>query len=116
MDGGPQFHSSEFQVFLEQNNIHGFPVANYNPCENGLVERWNETLKGGIQASRSASTPWDERMMTLLSQHWDMPSSPIGPSPAALSLAYEVCILPSKNTAAQVPEEGSKPLSMGEDC
>ncbi len=86
MDNGPQFQSHKFQVFLEEAGVKGLPVANYNPWENGLVERWNKMLKEGIQAFCSASIPWEEGMMALLTQHRAMPSTPNGQSPAELFL------------------------------
>ncbi len=57
MDNSPQFISHEFQTFLAEMGIHGLPVAVFNPCENGLMEHWNCTLKGGIQAFCSLDSP-----------------------------------------------------------
>ncbi len=50
MDNGPQFVSTEFQHFLELNAVHPIMCSVFNLRENGLVERWNCTLKGGVQA------------------------------------------------------------------
>ncbi len=93
MDNGPQFWSHEFQVFLEETGVKGLPVANYNPWENGLVERWNKTLKEGIQAFCSASIPWEEGMTALLAQHshaehakWTIPCRTVLESPNPFGL------------------------------
>ncbi len=96
MDNGPQFASAEFQLFLEEYGVIPLMAAIFNPQENGLVERWNKTLKFGIQAFCSLNWPWEDGIAELLSQHRHMPSSPQGPSPATLffrrptRLAFEV--------------------------
>ncbi len=66
--------------------VRPLPVLVYNPRENGLVERWNRTLKGGIQAFTVMERPWEEGMTNLLAHHWHMPSSPQGQLPASLLL------------------------------
>ncbi len=96
MDNGPQFASAEFQLFLEENGVVPLMASVFNPQENGLVERWNKTLKYGIQAFCSLDRPWEDGILELLSQHRHMPSSPQGPSPATLffqrptRLAFEI--------------------------
>ncbi len=49
-DNGPQLASQEFQLFLEGGGVKDLPATVFNPRENGLVERWNRTLKKGVQA------------------------------------------------------------------
>ncbi len=38
MDNGPQFASTEFQLFLEENGVIPLMASVFNPQENGLVE------------------------------------------------------------------------------
>ncbi len=86
MDNGPQFaRSQEFILFLEQHGVRPIPVSVYNLRENGLVERWNRTLKGGIQAFTALDRPWEEGITDLLTQHRHMPYTQ-GQSPASLLL------------------------------
>ncbi len=84
MDNGPQFVSTEFQHFLQFNGVHPIMCSIFNPQENGLVERWNHMLKGGVQAFCSLDKPWEEGMFELLAQHRHMPATPQGPFPAEL--------------------------------
>ncbi len=98
MDNGPQFVSTEFQHFLELNGVHLIMCSIFNPQENRLVEHWNCTLKGGVQAFCSLDKPWEEGMLELLAQHCHMPATPQGPSPADLLfgrctwMAFEVAL------------------------
>ncbi len=98
MDNGLQFVSTEFQHFLEINGVHPIMCAVFNPRENGLVECWNRTLKGGVQAFCSLGKSWEDGMLELLAQHRHMPAMPQGPSPAELLLgrrtwmAFEVML------------------------
>ncbi len=84
MDNGPQFASSEFQQFLREYGVRALMASVYNPRENGLVERWNKTLKFGVQAFCSLGKKWEEGITELLSQHRHMPASAQGPSPAQI--------------------------------
>ncbi len=63
MDNGSQFTSSEFQQFLTECGVHALMTTVYNPSENGLVERWNKTLKFGIQAFTSTGKQWDDGIL-----------------------------------------------------
>ena len=57
-DNGPQFISQEFWDYLQTNDIHHLRTAVYNPTENGLVERFNRTLKTMVQAGVVEGTWW----------------------------------------------------------
>ncbi len=75
-DNGPQFTSQEFQVFLEEGGVKELPASMFNPQENGVVERWNQTLKTGVQAFCAMDRLWDLGILELLMQHHSMPSTP----------------------------------------
>ncbi len=100
MDNGPQFASSEFQQFLSEYGICALMIFVYNPRENGLVERWNTTLKFSVQAFCSSGKKWEDGIPELLTQHRHMPASAPWPSPAQIlfgrkmHMAFEVLLLP----------------------
>ncbi|GFO12713.1 Pol polyprotein [Plakobranchus ocellatus] len=64
-DKGPQFTSMEFTNFLQKYNIHHTLTAVYNPQENGCVERFNQYLKHGIQASHASGEAWASGIQAL---------------------------------------------------
>ncbi len=77
------------------------PGLVYKMRENGLVKRWNCTLKGVIQAFMGLDRLWEEGMTDLLAQHRHMPSSPQGKAPATLLLGRNTWMsfeLPPKAT------------------
>ena len=80
-DNGPQFISHEFREFLQTNDIHHIRAAVYNPTENGLVERFNRTLKTTIQAGVVEGDTWNRILWDFL---WSYRATPRegGMSPA----------------------------------
>ena len=52
-DNGPQFIAAEFSVFVKNNGIKHIRCAPYHPATNGLVERFVQTFKQGMRASKS---------------------------------------------------------------
>ena len=64
-DNGPQFVGKAVRDFLQEHDVHHYRTAVYNPTENGLVERWNRYLKGGMQTLPSVED-WDEGLKTLV--------------------------------------------------
>ncbi len=119
MDNGPQFTSSEFQQFLTEYGVCALMTMVYNPQQNGLVERWNKTLKFGVQAFVFAGKLWDNGILELLAQHRHMPSMPQGPSPAELlfgrktCMAFEVRPPDTGNVLSTLRERGEMGQSFG---
>ena len=52
-DNGPQFIATEFSVFVKNNGIKHIRSAPYHPATNGLAERFVQTFKQGMRASKS---------------------------------------------------------------
>ena len=55
-DNGPQFVSDQFAQFLKQNGIKHFRSSPYHPSTNGLSERFIQTLKKSLKASKDEGT------------------------------------------------------------
>lgn len=51
-DNGPQFISKEFTDFLHQNSIQHLRTPVYHARANGLIERWNRTIKYQIDIAK----------------------------------------------------------------
>ena len=80
-DNGPQFISQEFRDYLRRNDIHHLRTAVYNPTENGLVERFNRTLKTTVQAGAVEGTRWAQTLSDFLRSYRATPREG-GTSPA----------------------------------
>ena len=48
-DNGPQFTSSEFSAFMEQNGIHHNRVPPCHPASNGAAERSVQIVKKSLE-------------------------------------------------------------------
>ena len=51
-DNGPQFVSNMFQRFMKSNGIKHVLSAPYHPATNGLAERFVQTMKQALKASK----------------------------------------------------------------
>ena len=88
-DNGPQFVSRELEEYLKERDIHHYTTAVYNPQENGLVERFNRTLKTTIQAAVALGTNWDKALREfLLSYRATLREG--GESPAKMFIGREI--------------------------
>ena len=54
-DNGPQFTSEEFTSFMKRNGIKHIRSAPYHPSTNGTAERFVQTFKKAMKASRKSS-------------------------------------------------------------
>ena len=54
-DNGPQFtsHNQEFEVFLKANGIQHYRSAPYHPATNGEAERYVQTFKQAMRATKN---------------------------------------------------------------
>ena len=66
-DNGPQFVSDQFAQFLKQNGTKHFRSSPYHPSTNGLIERFIQTLKKSLKASKDEGTLQQRLARFLLS-------------------------------------------------
>ena len=81
-DNGRQFTSDSFKSYLANRDITHIRTTPYHPQANGLVERFNRTLKCGIQAFTREGTPWGTGLQRLLTNYRGAPHGPDNQSPA----------------------------------
>ena len=68
-DNGPQFISREFESFLRERGIRHETTALYMPAANGLVERWNGTVKAQLEIAMGKGEAWREYINLFLLQY-----------------------------------------------
>ena len=89
-DNGPQFTSTEFEIFMKRNGIKHTRSAPYHPSTNGLAERFVQSLKQGLKASLSTGMSLTQRLCNFLLTYRSSPHSTTGVSPCSLFLKREV--------------------------
>ena len=65
-NGGSQFTSEQFAVFMTMHGIRHTRTAPYHPATNGLAERFVQSLKHGLKASLSSGLSLSERLCNFL--------------------------------------------------
>ena len=88
-DNGPQFVSYEFINFLANRGISHCRTAVYTPQQNGLVERFNRTLKNAIQTFSGDSGTWKEKLNAFLSSYRSTKPDSQKSSPSDLILKHK---------------------------
>ena len=83
-DNGPQFVSSEFERFMKENGIKHIRTSPYHPASNGEAERFVQTFKHSLKASKNDSGSLSTKLSRFLITYRNTPSSTIGVSPAEL--------------------------------
>ena len=83
-DNGPQFTSSEFQVFMKNNGIKHIYSSPYHPSTNGLAERAVQSFKQHMKRLPNGSI--GERLAQFLFWYRLTPHSTTGVAPAELLL------------------------------
>lgn len=84
-DNGPQLTSEEFECFLKSNGIKHICSAPFHPATNGLAERFVQTFKHALKASRESMT-LQQRLDAFLLQYRNTPHSTTREAPAMLFL------------------------------
>ena len=82
-DNGPQFIAAEFSVFVNNNGIKHIRSAPYHPAANGLAERFVQTFKQGMRASKSNKSI-SSKLPNFLLAYRTAPHTITGQSPSML--------------------------------
>jgi len=90
-DNGTQFTSATFDAFLRLMGIKHRLTPPYHAQSNGIVERFNGTLKVMLRKlAEEQPRDWDLRIPTLLFAYRDAPQSSTGFSPFELIYGHRV--------------------------
>lgn len=83
-DNGPQFVSREFTEFLRKNDIEHLRTPVYHARANGLIERWNRTLKSQIEIGKQNRTTFRKYVSNFLAAYRSTPHADTGVTPTSL--------------------------------
>ncbi|CAK5122125.1 unnamed protein product [Meloidogyne enterolobii] len=90
-DNGRQFISFEIENYFESQGIKHLKSPPYHPPSNGLVERFIQTFKNGVQKLIDCSLPLESAIETILIEYRASPNQTLnGESPAKLFLKREI--------------------------
>ena len=85
-DNGPQFTSVEFEMCMKKNGIKHIRSAPGHPSSNGEAERFVQTFKRGLKASKRDGGSLQIRLDKFLFMYRTTPNATTGVSPAELFL------------------------------
>ena len=81
-DQGSNFTSQLLTELYQMLHIHSIRTTPYHPQIDGLVEQFNQTLKGMLhKAATKEGRDWDKMIPFLLFAYWEVPQSSTGFSP-----------------------------------
>ena len=86
-DNGPQFISSEFEDFMEQEDIEHRRVTPLWPQANGEVERQNRSILKRLKIAQIEKRNWRDELSDYLTMYRTTPHSTTGISPS------EMCVV-----------------------
>jgi len=89
-DNGPQFVAEEFETFLRRNGVRHIRSAPYHPASNGQAERFVQSLKQALKASKSDGRTLEQRLYNYLLLYRSSPQATTQVSPASLFLQREL--------------------------
>ena len=89
-DNGPQFTSSEFDVFMKCNGIKHILTAPYHPKSNREAERTVQTFKNSLLAQKMGKEDVQTKLSRFLMSYQNTPNSTTGLTPAELFLKRRV--------------------------
>ncbi|XP_056009457.1 uncharacterized protein K02A2.6-like [Ostrea edulis] len=83
-DNGPQFVADEFRHFMKSNGIRHTTSAPYHPKTNGLAERFVQTFKNAMKASKGDDGSLQKKLCNFLIAYRNAPQQATGETPARL--------------------------------
>ena len=83
-NNGPQFTSAEFDMCMKANGVKHIRTLPYHPSSNGEAERFVQTFKRSLKASKDDSGTLNVKLSRFLLTYRNTPSSTTGVSPAEL--------------------------------
>lgn len=84
-DRGSNFCSILMEQFYQRLGIRHIKTSGYHPETNGLVERFNATLKQGLRKFvEDMGKDWNESIPFIHFAYWELPHSSMGHSPFEL--------------------------------
>ena len=89
-DNGPQFVSDEFETFTKRNGIKHVRSAPYHPASNGLAERFIQSLKQSLQASRDDGRSLVQRVSSYLLTYRTTSHATTGAPPCKLLMQRDL--------------------------
>ena len=89
-DNGPQFISTEFTRFLEENGVKHIRSAPYHPASNGLAERFVRSFKEAMKAAGPSPKFVCYRLENFLLANRSTPHGTTGRTPASLFLRRDL--------------------------
>ena len=90
-DNGPQFTSTEFAEFMKKNGIKHIRCSPYPPSSNGAAERFVQTFKQSMKASKQDGRCIAHRLENfLLIYYRTTPHATTNSAPAALFLGRDI--------------------------
>ena len=95
-ENGSQFTSSEFVHFLRANGVKHIRSAPYHPSSNGQAERFVQTIKRSLRASRNHGRSLSHRLANFLLIYRTTPHATTNANPG------EWTIFPLRHTYAEV--------------
>lgn len=89
-DNGNQFTSQEWTDFMKSNGILHFRTSVAKPSTNGLVERFNSTLKNALRAMSQETNDMNVKLNSFLLSYRNTNHATTGESPAKLFLGRSI--------------------------
>ena len=83
-DNGPQFTSTDFEWCMKQNGIKHIKTSPYHPASNGEAERFVQTFKRSLKASKNDPGSLQVKLARFLLTCRNTPNGTTGISPAEL--------------------------------
>ncbi len=83
-DCGPQFKSSQFQTFCQENGIHHIKTTPKWAQANWEVERQNASLMKRVQIAQAEGQDWKRELRKYVTVYRSIQHSTMGKSPAEL--------------------------------
>jgi len=90
-DNGPQFVSDEFATFMKMNGIKHIRCAPYHPSSNSAAERFVQTFKKAMKASRDSPLYFSHRLSNFLFTYRYTPQAVTNEPPCQLFMGRMIC-------------------------